>query len=162
MTHLPHGLSGGLQGSQGGRGGLQSLFLWLKSGDKEPHEVTMDLFGEVIPEETVKVPTDRVIEISLRKKKKDELKIEESTYWPRLLSDKRRMHWLAVDFSKWKDEDSEDEGESGAPAMGGAMDPFKEMSAKGFGGPGSMDLNDLIDLDDNDELDDEEAPGLEK
>lgn len=48
---------------------------------------------------------DRNIELILIKK-------EEGPYWPHLLKQKVKQHWLKVDFSRWKDEDdSEDEGE---------------------------------------------------
>ena len=37
---------------------------------------------------------------------------EEGPYWSRLLEDKTKVHWLKVDFNKWKDEDdSENEDE---------------------------------------------------
>lgn len=37
-------------------------------------------------------------------------KKEEGPYWPQLTKEKKKYHWLKVDFNKWKDEDdSEDE-----------------------------------------------------
>lgn len=48
---------------------------------------------------------DRNIELILVKR-------EEGPFWPHLLKEKVKQHWLKVDFSRWKDEDdSDDEGE---------------------------------------------------
>lgn len=33
------------------------------------------------------------------------------SYWPSLTTDKKKPHWLKVDFNKWKDEDELDEEE---------------------------------------------------
>ena len=47
---------------------------------------------------------DRNIEFILVKK-------EEGPFWPQLMKQKVKYHWLKIDFAKWKDEDdSEDEG----------------------------------------------------
>lgn len=44
----------------------------------------------------------------------------DSKYWPHLTKEKKKYHWLKVDFKKWKDEDdSDDEAVSGAGGMGG-------------------------------------------
>ncbi len=49
---------------------------------------------------------DRSIELLLTKK-------EEGPYWPQLFKEKKKMHWLKVDFNRWRDEDdSEPEGEN--------------------------------------------------
>ena len=50
--------------------------------------------------------SDRNVQLVLMKK-------TEGPYWPRLLRDGAKVHWLKVDFGKWKDEDdSEDEGDA--------------------------------------------------
>jgi prostaglandin-E synthase len=46
-------------------------------------------------------------------------------YWPRLLKDSKKVHWIKIDWNKWKDEDEEEEeeaagGAGGAGGMGGA------------------------------------------
>ena len=39
-------------------------------------------------------------------------KKEEGPYWPFLFKDKKKAHWLKIDFNRWRDEDdSEPEGE---------------------------------------------------
>jgi prostaglandin-E synthase len=46
---------------------------------------------------------DRNIEIMLKKKDDDQ------KFWPHLLKEKKKMHWLKIDFNKWKDEDDSDD-----------------------------------------------------
>lgn len=47
---------------------------------------------------------DRCIEFVLQKPSSD------TKYWPHLTKEKKKYHWLKVDFKKWKDEDdSEDD-----------------------------------------------------
>ncbi|EPB73117.1 CS domain protein [Ancylostoma ceylanicum] len=83
----------------------------------EVFETTMEFFDEINGEGMKRTPTNtRVIELTIPKK--------ESKWWPRLLKEKGKVHWLKVDFDKWKDED--DSGaEDGMP----------------FGGDGGFDLN---------------------
>lgn len=55
-------------------------------------------------QKSVKCIRDRNIELVLKKKEED------GPYWPHLMKDKKKYHWLKVDFNKWKDEDdSEDD-----------------------------------------------------
>lgn len=57
----------------------------------------------------------RYIELVLKKPSTD------TTYWPQLTKEKKKYHWLKVDFKKWKDEnDSEDEA-AGAAGGGGGL-----------------------------------------
>jgi len=79
-------------------------------------------------------------------------------YWPRLTRDKVKLHWLTVDFSRWRDEDdSEDEGPEN---FNQDFDFSKMMNNPGGLNhdenalPGEMNLDDL-------DSDDEEIPGLE-
>lgn len=96
-----------------------------------------------------------------------------SEYWPSLLSDKKKPHYLKVDFNKWKDEGSDDEPEDGAPGFNdptGGMGNFSEMmSSMGGGGgvPGmGMGMGDgkpsFDDLEDEEDSDDEQIPDLEE
>lgn len=58
-------------------------------------------------------------------------KKETGPYWPRLIRDAKKPHWLQTDFSKWKDEDDDDlgGGDDDFPGMGG-------MDFSNFGGAG--------------------------
>jgi len=123
----------------------------------------LELFGEIDPEKTKKNHTDSKIELVLYKK---ELKEE---YWPRLLKEKGKVHFLRTDFDKWVDEDEQegnpdDEdfmskmgGMGGAGGAGGfeGIDFSKLGAGPGMGGPGD-------DEEEGDESDDdEEMPELE-
>lgn len=125
--------------------------------EKKEHEVTMNLYREVVPGESKYVVRDRLIEIFLKKK-------EEGPYWQFLLKDKKKNHWLKVDFQKWRDEDdSDDEGEGGGGGGGGGQD-LEEMMRQigGLGGAGGGDKPDLNDIDGNeDDSDDDDIPELE-
>lgn len=92
-------------------------------GDKHTYECTLTLYGKLKVDESKFVTRDRATEMLLVKESKGE-------YWPRLLKDTTKMHWLKVDFNKWKDEDDSD-----AEDMSGGN--FEEMMRQigGFGGP---------------------------
>lgn len=63
-------------------------------------------------------------------------------YWNSLTSDKKKPHWLKVDFNKWKDEDEVDTDEEGGMpgggmgGMGGMGDGMMGGGMPGMGGMG--------------------------
>ena len=61
---------------------------------KTTYHVELDLFGEIDVENSKTIHTSRDVEFVLRKK---ELKEE---YWPRLLKDKQKVHFLKTNFDK--------------------------------------------------------------
>ncbi|MCJ1348372.1 hypothetical protein MMC31_006603 [Peltigera leucophlebia] len=130
------------------------------------YHVELELYGEIDTENSKTHHTSRGVEFVLRKK---ELKSE---YWPRLLKESKRVHFLKTDFDKWVDEDEQDGvveddptgGMGGMEGMGGlggdggfgGLD-FSKLGggaggAGGFGGGEGAD-----DLDD----DDDDMPDLE-
>lgn len=64
------------------------------SGKGVTYSVSLDLYAEIDPENSKVNHTDREVELVLRKK---ELKLE---YWPRLLKDSKKVHFLKTDFDK--------------------------------------------------------------
>ncbi|XP_076035755.1 cytosolic prostaglandin E synthase isoform X2 [Oratosquilla oratoria] len=116
--------------------------------EKKNYENTLELYGEVDTEKSKYCVRDRNVEMILVKK-------EEGPYWPHLLKQKVKQHWLKVDFSKWKDEDDSDD-------EGGNSQDLEEMMRQmgGLGGAGDGDRPSLDDLDDDDS-DDDDLPGLE-
>lgn len=64
------------------------------SGKGVKYHVSLDLYAEIDPENSKVNHTDREIELVLRKK---ELKME---YWPRLLKDSKKFHFLKTNFDK--------------------------------------------------------------
>ncbi|KAJ9223749.1 hypothetical protein DTO027B5_5998 [Paecilomyces variotii] len=67
------------------------------------YHVSLDLYAEIDPENSKVNHTPRGVELVLRKK---DLKEE---YWPRLLKESKKVHFLKTDFDKWVDEDEQDE-----------------------------------------------------
>ena len=70
---------------------------------KKTYRVALDFYAEIDEDESKINHTARDIEMKLIKK---ELKDE---YWPRLLKDTKKMHFLKTDFDKWVDEDEQNE-----------------------------------------------------
>merc|ERR1711890_43927 len=120
--------------------------------DGKCHEVEMEFYKEIIPEESKYFLRERVVEFCIKKK-------EDGPYWPHLLKDKRKQHWLKVDFHRWKDEDESDD-EGGPGGMGGGKDQDIEEMMRGLGGlnaadgGGAPNMNDLEDDSDDDDLPD--------
>uniref|UniRef100_A0A1I7WSU3 CS domain-containing protein n=1 Tax=Heterorhabditis bacteriophora TaxID=37862 RepID=A0A1I7WSU3_HETBA len=105
-------------------------------------ETTLEFFDEIIGNEVKRSESNtRVVELTIPKK--------EQKWWPRLLKEKGKVHWLKVDFSKWKDED--DSGaEEGLPAGDSGFDLNQYMSQMGGGmGGGATDFDGLDDDDDD-------------
>ncbi|THY62722.1 HSP20-like chaperone [Aureobasidium pullulans] len=119
-------------------------FTGYSESKKATYHVKMDLFAEIDPKESKINHSSRWVELVLRKK---ELKEE---YWPRLLKDKQKVHYLKTNFDKWVDEDEQDAvpedddymarmgGMGGAGGMGGGMEGMG-----GDGGFGGIDFSKL-------------------
>lgn len=118
-----------------------SYFRRGKGGtDKKEHEINLELFGEVKPEESKYVVRGRGTELVLIKENQD-------AYWKRLFKEDKKHHWLKIDFGKWKDEDESDEEAGDAPGGGGPGGPgqgadfeemMRQMGGLGGGGMGGM------------------------
>ncbi|KAF5243869.1 hypothetical protein FAUST_2635 [Fusarium austroamericanum] len=149
-------------------------FTGTSSTLKKKYHVELELWGEIDPAESKINHTSKNVEIKLQKK---ELKEE---YWPRLLKDSKRVHFLKTDFDKWVDEDEQNEAPeddfSQFGGMGGGMPDMGGMGG-GMGGMGGMG-GDFGGIDfsklgggagfpgaegemDDDEGDDDDMPALE-
>ncbi|TLS25469.1 hypothetical protein PpBr36_07157 [Pyricularia pennisetigena] len=132
---------------------------------KKTYHLQLEFYDEIVPDESAIHHTAKNVELKLRKK---ELKEE---YWPRLLKDSKKVHFLKTDFDKWVDEDEQNEaaeddfsnfggmgGMPGMPGMGGAGDfggiDFSKLGGGGMGMPGD-------DEEMDEDEDDDEMPGLE-
>ncbi|XAO26597.1 hypothetical protein I312_105435 [Cryptococcus bacillisporus CA1280] len=126
-----------------------------KAGDasngvpEKEYSFDLQLWGEIIPEETKKVVTSRAIVLVLRKKE------AQAEYWPRLTKEKPNRNWVKTDFSKWVDEDEQEgtedlsagmEGMEGMEGMGGmgGMGGMPGMGGMG-GGMEGMDFSKLME-----------------
>lgn len=146
---------------------LFSCFRGKGGPDQKDHELNIELFGNVNPDESKFIVRARGTEIVLIKENLD------APFWTRLTKDNTKKHWLKVDFSKWKDEDDDEEPEEGGPPPGAGGPPgggdFEEMMRQmgGLGGAGGMpDFGgggaDFGDLDGGEDSDDDELPDLEE
>jgi len=132
---------------------------------KRDYYLHLDFYDEIDEKESKISHTAKNIELVLRKK---ELKEE---FWPRLLKDAKKVHFLKTDFDKWVDEDEQDDapeddlggmgGMGGMPGMGGAGGDFGGIDFSKLGGAGMEGLGDLGDLGEGDDEDDDEMPALE-
>ncbi|KAF5017456.1 hypothetical protein F66182_10611 [Fusarium sp. NRRL 66182] len=141
-------------------------FTGTSSTLKRKYHVELEFYGEIDPAESKINHTAKNIEMKLQKK---ELKEE---YWPRLLKDSKRVHFLKTDFDKWVDEDEQNEAPeedfSQFGGMGGGMPGMGDMGgdfggidfSKLGGGAGFPGAEGAGDEQDDDE-DDEDMPALE-
>ncbi|EHK45396.1 hypothetical protein TRIATDRAFT_169917, partial [Trichoderma atroviride IMI 206040] len=96
---------------------------------KNTYHVELELFAEIDPAESKINHTAKNVEMKLQKK---ELKEE---YWPRLLKENKKLHFLKTDFDKWVDEDEQNE------AADDDMSKFGDM-----GKDQSHETNNLLSL----------------
>ncbi|KAK7421433.1 p23 chaperone protein wos2 [Neonectria magnoliae] len=149
-------------------------FTGTSSSLKKTFHVELELWGEIDPENSRINHTGKNVELKLQKK---ELKEE---YWPRLLKEAKRVHFLKTDFDKWVDEDDQNEaadedfsqfgnqpgaGMGGMPGMDGGdfggID-FSKLAAGGAGGLPNMDALGGEDADEDEEEEEEDdMPALE-
>jgi len=129
------------------------------------YKCEIEFFEEIDPQESKVNHTDRDLEMVLRKKK------AEDEFWPRLLKEKAKVHWLKTDFDKWVDEDEQDPNDdedwmAKAGGVGGDGGGFEGIDFSKFGsgpgGPGGP-AGGLGDEDSDDEelAEDDEMPALE-
>lgn len=88
---------------------------------KKTYHLDLELYAEIDDKASQVHHTGKNIELKLQKK---ELNAE---FWPRLLKDTKKVHYLRTDFTKWVDEDEQDEA------------PEEDLSQ--FGGMGKSPLH---------------------
>ncbi|XP_023934405.1 uncharacterized protein CG16817-like [Bicyclus anynana] len=74
-------------------------FRGICTPEQKVYEVEIPLYGEIDPEKSSHLNKGRVIEVVLAKERQDE------SFWPSLTSDRKKHHWLRVDFNRWQDEE---------------------------------------------------------
>lgn len=78
------------------------IFSGTRGSDDAKFGVSLELYGAVDAEKSKISVGHRDISLVLAK-------AEEGPFWPRLLKTTQKMHYVHTDFSKWIDEDEEDE-----------------------------------------------------
>ncbi|KAJ4986921.1 cs domain-containing protein [Stagonosporopsis vannaccii] len=140
-------------------------FKGTSTSKKVTYAVDLEFFAEIDPKESKIQHSGRDVTLVLRKK---ELKEE---FWPRLLKDKAKVHFLKTNFDKWVDEDEQDEAPADDEMMNqmnpmggdggfGGIDFSKLGAAQGMGGLPGMGGMEGLEGEDSDE-DDEDMPELE-
>jgi len=141
-------------------------FTGTSTSKKVTYHVELEFYTEIDPKESKIHHTGRDIVLVLRKK---ELKEE---YWPRLLKESRKLHFLKTDFDKWIDEDEQDAQPddddymskmnpmAGGDGGFGGIDFSKLGAAQGMGG--MPDLGEMANEgEDSSDDDDDDMPDLE-
>jgi len=147
----------------------QSVYFKGKGGtNKTDHEVLMELNKEIDTEKSIFNNTGREIVFFLIKKESSQ------GYWPRLLKDSKKVHYLKTDFDKWRDEDESDDEEGGAGGGPGGDFNLDQMMAQmggmqggmggmpGMGGMGGMPGMGGMMGGDEEDSDDEDLPDLQQ
>ncbi|KAH8816326.1 Hsp90 binding co-chaperone Sba1 [Xylogone sp. PMI_703] len=127
---------------------------------KRTYHVELEFYAEIDPKESKINHSAKNVEMILRKK---ELKAE---FWPRLLKDAKKVHFLKTDFDKWVDEDEQNEApEDDFGNLGGDMSSM--MGGGDFGGIDFSKLGGGANVgeggsDDEEEDGDDDMPELEE
>ncbi|CAN8103959.1 unnamed protein product [Discula destructiva] len=138
---------------------------------KKTYHLELELYAEIDDKASLVHHTGKNVELKLQKKELNE------EFWPRLLKDTKKVHFLRTDFDKWVDEDEQNEaadedmsqfgGMGGMPGMGGAGGgdfggiDFSKLGG-GMGGMGGLgDMGGMGGEDDEDDEDDDDMPALE-
>jgi len=114
--------------------------------EQREFDCVIEFYKEVDSGKARRIPSGRNIQYVIPKK-------EVGPFWPRLLKSDKKVHWVKIDFNKWKDEDEMSEDEGGATKF-----DFNDMMGQ-MGGMGG--LGGKPDLDDLEDSDNEELPDLE-
>merc|ERR550514_887385 len=65
----------------------------------------LELYGEIDVDGSSRLINANKLFFNMAKK-------ESGPYWPYLMKEKRKEHWIKIDFTKWKDEDEDSEDEA--------------------------------------------------
>jgi hypothetical protein len=85
---------------------------------KKTFHLELEFYAEIDEAASKVSHTGKNVEIKLAKKELDD------TYWPRLLKDSKKVHFLKTDFDKWVDEDEQNEA---------AEEDFSQFGGGGMG-----------------------------
>lgn len=122
---------------------------------KKTYHLELEFYAEIDDKESKVNHTGKNIEMKLQKKELDD------AYWPRLLKDSKKVHFLKTDFDKWVDEDEQNEAPeedfSQFGGMGGGGGDFGGIDFSKLGG-GAMPTG---DDDAGDDESDDDMPPLE-
>merc|ERR1719218_549957 len=114
------------------------LFTCKSEGNN--YAVDMELFEPVVKDESKWNTKGRNVIMSISKKDK-----EQEEWWPRLTKEKGKNPLITIDWAKWKDPDSEDEGANDDPMGGMDMNAMGGMGGMG-GMPGMPGMGGMVGM----------------
>lgn len=85
---------------------------------KKTYHLELELFAEIDEKASQVNHTGKNVELKLQKKELNE------EFWPRLLKEKKKVHFLRTDFDKWVDEDEQNEAADEDLSQFGGMGEF--------------------------------------
>lgn len=121
-------------------------FTAIQSSSGEQYAVELEFYAEVDAESLQQHKTDRCITVTIKKQD------TEQTYWPRLLKT-GKPHFVHTDFSRWKDEDEDEEVPPSFGGLGGMNGDFGNMDFSKFGGMGEGYDEEAESSNEEDEVD---------
>ncbi|MEV5240164.1 p23/wos2 family protein [Streptomyces cinnamoneus] len=71
------------------------------TADGKEYAFKLDLYGAIDPTDSRKVPSRRNLLVTMRK--------QSQGWWPQLTREKKKIHWIKIDFSRWKNEGDADD-----------------------------------------------------
>ena len=86
------------------------------------YNTTVELFEEIVVEESSYLVRPRGIEMKLKKK-------DTSIWWPRLAKTTKKLHYITVDWNRWVDEDDDEDEQKGFDWGGDGMNFEDESSS---------------------------------
>ncbi|CUS13592.1 unnamed protein product [Tuber aestivum] len=113
----------------------------------------LELYAEIDVDNSKQHLSARGVELVLRKK---EFKAE---FWPRLLKESKKAHYLRTDFDKWVDEDEQEDEASGFSDIPGGGAQFG--GGEDSGGFGGIDFSKLGNMGGMEGMDMSALQGLE-
>lgn len=103
---------------------------------KKTYHLELEFYAEIDDKASKVNHTGKNVELKLQKKELNE------AYWPRLLKEAKRAHFLRTDFDKWVDEDEQNEAAEDDFSQFGGMGKSAHLLSS-FAGPCCYQLADI-------------------
>lgn len=88
---------------------------------KKTYHLELEFYAEIDDKASKVNHTGKNVELKLQKKELNE------AYWPRLLKEAKKVHFLRTDFDKWVDEDEQNEAAEEDFSQFGGMGKFQSL-----------------------------------
>lgn len=119
------------------------IFQGTRSTDNAKFAVDLEFYAPINIESSQKNVNPRNVAFVLQKED------DTQSYWPRLVKEAKKLHYISIDFSKWIDED--EEGSKSAGGLGGDIGDFSSFDPSQFSKYDNADEEDDFNSDDVEE-----------